>query len=542
MRDARAEFDALSEEFYSVWFRFHPDRALEAGIADYGGLLPAQDDDDLAALRGWLENLIMGLEEIDYAALDVDRRLDLELMYGAARVEHREIAAFDWRRRDPQRFLPVGEIYRLTLQPPEDLRPALAQLLAAVPEYLRQAQAHLRDVAEGLAPTMVRAAAREADSGRCYLRELARSPWLRRHCYGLSELESLAEAACGSLTGYRDLLLADIAPRARGELGCGADHLRLRLSNLHFMDCDPGALREPLARSLRQTELALAGLDTGQDRDPSDLIGQVAGLASPRDGTAQRHRRVCDDLRREIEEQGVVGLPSAALEISERLACPRPRRLGADYLARDTGSGTLYLPAAHPRAEPPAKIRARCLAKGWGGSHLLAFAGGDRARRMARRVCNGVSLVSGWNLYLCRRLADSSDGSRRHQSLMRRRDSILRAQLDLDLHAGAVNSGQAMAHLRGLGYDESAATVELAHTAARPGDALAGVLGWLMLEQIRDQQREIQGADFSERELHDRLVAHGSVPLPLVLKHGLGYPMWEGACQALFGGAEEARV
>ena len=163
MSDEAAAFDALAEEFFSVWFRYHPDVAAAAGVRGYEHLLPAQTDDELAALGAWLETLVVALEEIDYWLLDADRRIDLRLMFGAARVEHQELLERDWRHRDPLRFLPVAEIYHLTLQPPSHVREVLAVLLGAVPDYLRLALSHLRSMAELVSPVLVDAAIEEAE-------------------------------------------------------------------------------------------------------------------------------------------------------------------------------------------------------------------------------------------------------------------------------------------------------------------------------------------------------------------------------------------
>ena len=303
MPEAGAELDALAEEFYEVWFRYHPDLALAAGVKPARGWLPAQDDDDLAALRGWLEALILGLDEIDFDALDPDRQADFELMLGAARVEHAELLDYDWRCTDPGRFLPLAEIHRLTLDPPELLRDPLVEMLSAMPERLRQAQAVLRAQPQTLAPVLVRAAIREADSGCFYLRDLIRSPWLRQRCYGLVELETLAEGAGAALAGYRDFLIRDSVPVARGGLGCGSEHLRRRLGHLHFMDVDPLALGEIVARALRATEEILAGLSApavAEDRDHAS--GDSAGWSSDARRLAL-YRGVCDALEAELPGQ-----------------------------------------------------------------------------------------------------------------------------------------------------------------------------------------------------------------------------------------------
>jgi len=48
-------FGPWSASFYEVWFRFHPERAIEAGVSGFEGRLPAFDDDDVGALTSWLE-------------------------------------------------------------------------------------------------------------------------------------------------------------------------------------------------------------------------------------------------------------------------------------------------------------------------------------------------------------------------------------------------------------------------------------------------------------------------------------------------------
>jgi hypothetical protein len=257
MPDPASDFDALAEEFYAVWFRYRPDLALTVGLPGYGCLLPAQDDDELEVLASWLESLLLGLDEVDCRALDPDRRLDYALMAGSARLEHRELWALDWRRRDPLRFLPLGEIYRLTLEPAEALEDWLARLLSQVPEYLRHAQGQLREAVGSLAPSLVRSAAREADEGRCYLRDLVRGPWLRGRCQGLSELESLAELACDALAGFRDFLVGEVLPQATGSLGCGEGHLALRLAELHFIEVDGASAGKALEHAITRVEEAI---------------------------------------------------------------------------------------------------------------------------------------------------------------------------------------------------------------------------------------------------------------------------------------------
>ena len=157
---------------------------------------------------------------------------------------------------------------------------------------------------------------------------------------------------------------------------------------------------------------------------------------------------------------------------------------------------------------------------------------------MARRLANGRSLTLGWHLYLDRLLAQQprSHPGRRLASLQRQRERLLLAQLDLDLHRGLIESDQALDRLAGLGQEGPVAEARLARIARTPGDALAGALGWLLLEAARESREAEEGSGFSPRRFHDRLVSQGAVPLPLVLQSVFGESLWRAARDQVFAG------
>ncbi|MBV5272893.1 MAG: DUF885 family protein [Lamprocystis purpurea] len=537
MLEAAAAFDAVVAEFYEGWFRYHPDRAMELGFPVSGRVLPPQEDDDLAALCGWIEALILGLDEVAFTALDADRQLDYELLVGAARIEHLESLTRDWRWLDPLHFLPVAEIDRLTLDPTRALDGALPQLLEQIPEHLRQAQAQLRETAAALSAPLVRVAAAEAAGGCCYLRHLARTIWLRGRTRAFHELGTLAESAANALASFSHALTTELATGAQGEPGCGSAHLQLRLRYLHCIDCDPATLGDPIAGMLRATEAELERLADDRTGDRSQDAGSESGVPAAASPRLQQYRVRAEELAAELTASGLVTLPDAPLRIDLRPACTGPRRAHTDYLPAADGTGTLYLSAGGSETESDACIRDRCLANGWGGSHLLAYADAARARRLPRRLANAVSLTGGWHLYLTGRLGRSGGhaGDRRRWALIARRDSLLRAAVDLGLHTGRIGSDQALARLRSHGLTETAAEAAFARIVLAPGDALAAVLGWQLLEAARAQQEALDSAGFAERAFHDRLVSQGPIPLALALRYGLGQSLWQSALDTVFG-------
>jgi len=526
-RPAARAFDELTRDFFAVWLRYHPDAALAAGISDSADRLPPCSDDDQAALATWLQNLIVALQEFDAAELDLPRRIDLELMFALARVEHRELLERDWRHRDPLRHLPIAGIHRLTLLRPDGLRHALAARLAAMPDQLRLAQTQLAPTAE-LVPRMLAEAALAAiQDGRRYLRELVRSRWLRNHCHSQGELETLAEAAASALGYFGDNLAREIRPRAAGPLGCGPARLEFFLRQRHFVLVKPADCQALLHRLSAEAEARLAGVR----RD----LGDSAFEPLPaRAGTARDVVRAeCAALAERLEAEGIVTLPPAPLVVRGGPVCPRMAPAHVDYVPDlRRGEGILYVPDRNKGGETAAggqsALRLACLHQGWGGAHLLDFAGGMAARSVPRRLASAATLTGGWALALDRRLfdTDAADADDRRLVLEHRVTAIEVARVDLDLHRGQLDGDAALDRLMGLGLDRPTALATLAGIAERPGNALAAVLGWRMLERVRP-------ADSAARAFNDRLVGLGPIPLPLALRYAFGDDMARAAIAAL---------
>ncbi len=187
--------------------------------------------------------------------------------------------------------------------------------------------------------------------------------------------------------------------------------------------------------------------------------------------------------------------------------------------------------------ESLAAVRGRCLSSAWGGAHLFAFAGGEPARRLARRVAHGESLVDGWALYFRECLSRREDAAEEDHlyDLTQRRAALMRAQLDLELHLGMVDQEQALARLGDDRLCEDGALAELARLVRHPGDAVAAVMGWRFLKEARALLEQREGAGFSELAYHDRIVSHGPIPLTLVLQLEFGDDFPDTLCEHVLG-------
>lgn len=534
-------FDSLIEEFYPVWFRYHPDVALALGVPGFENRLPAADDDDVGALGSWLENLVVTLGELDSSALDPDRRLDYRLLLEAAQVEYQELLLRDWRHLDPTRFLPVQEIFQLTLHPPEELRDTLLNLLRAVPGYLRQARSQLAELPQLVAPQMVSVAMEEAEAGVSYLQALVNSSWLRHQCHGCSEIEAVCDAAISAIEGYVDHLREDIAPKARGRLGCGEAHFRCLLERRHFVEIPTEGLRTYLEALYRDSFRLLEeqAHAMGIAGEPGFVLVHLERRdAYSSDRRLQVYREETNRLRDFVHRWGFISLPEQPFRIIERPACPRPGQCDSGYLQEADRRGGIFFISGEADAEasvgePRSVIRSHCIRQGWIGAHLLNFGGGEHARWLPRRLAPAAAFATAWDLYIRQFLlsVDYCDDEDRLVQLLYQLKAVRLALLDLDLNLGRIEARQALEKISELEPDPTRALRRLVALARHPGDALAGAVGWLLLHQARELQQH--GAGFSIGEFHDRLLSQGPVPPALLIPHLFGDEVWRGVKEEL---------
>jgi uncharacterized protein (DUF885 family) len=168
-------------------------------------------------------------------------------------------------------------------------------------------------------------------------------------------------------------------------------------------------------------------------------------------------------------------------------------------------------------AEPRAFLRARCISGTWGGSHLLSFAGGEKGRRLPRRLNAAGGFSTAWGIHLRERLGELGylDAEDRLLTLFQRRSLFETAIADLDLHLGRIDAGQAHARLAAV---VGMPSTDLIHMGRHPGALIAGALGVQDIEDARERAVSRAGASDTEEGFYDRLLGCGPVPLAIALE------------------------
>ncbi|MDQ7015736.1 MAG: DUF885 family protein, partial [Gammaproteobacteria bacterium] len=238
--------DHLVVSYYHAWFRFHPRLAMDAGMQDYAHLLPSLDEGQWGALLALNEKLINSLDELNIKELDERRRLNYELLRSSAYRENQSLLKNGLNRLDPQYFLPFWALKQLEIYPLEEFKPALLQLLAAIPEHLRGARMLLqRD--EVLMPRLwLEGCLQVLQQGMDYLHELPNRPVVVQNMVQSTELMVLLEQAQQALRDYQHFLQNTLLPVAQTAVAVGRESYQQMLLSQHRLSLELPVLSRTL--------------------------------------------------------------------------------------------------------------------------------------------------------------------------------------------------------------------------------------------------------------------------------------------------------
>ena len=526
MSSAASDFDELVADYYRAWFRFHPLAAVYASVSGYEGRLTADGDDDNGALANLISNLLASLESLDFAQLDADRQLDLQLIHGAALVEHRMLLEQDWRYRDPARYLPLNQLQELVVRQPERLCEALMGVLERTPNYLRDARGRLSEL-PGVVSTLWLADALEtAEKGVPWLKRLGRDlPQTRECCADQGRLQSLASQAAEAVEDYQQCLIKNLIPVASGTADCGTELLSWSLHNRDQIELEVDQALTFARARLQQTYESLQQ----QGLDVADLKAFSGERLSGND-RIQAYQEEAQVLRDFLQQHELLPDSEQPLEFRITDSCYRQPDCGS-YLRTQEG-GVFLIP--HDQqvggGESRAAIRMSNLYSSWAGRHYLAWAGGVSAHSLVRQINPSAAFKRGWAHYMSRVLESRGYFDEHDRILLNQRRLALAEQacIDLEFHTGEINSREALERLKPLSDIPCWAEVSLTAISRRPTDAFMALLGADLLDYLSKQYlADNPGA--SIRVLHEQLLAHGAVALPLVVKRALGQQQWDQA-------------
>lgn len=163
--------------------------------------------------------------------------------------------------------------------------------------------------------------------------------------------------------------------------------------------------------------------------------------------------------------------------------------------------------------------------------HFMQFSIAYHNPDYIRHVQGDGVFAEGWAFYgeemLMREGLYEDDPGARKQVIHLMRHRATRIGVDVGLATGAMSLPQAIAYFeKNAGIDYDTARGEATRFAMGPGQAIDYQIGKTQIETLQTLVENREGASFTQRSFHDRLLSYGTVPYSTVRYEWLGDASW----------------
>jgi len=547
--EADREFARLAGEYLDDRAQRHPELATGLGDHRFDDRLadpsPAALADERHALDGWAARL----DALDLGALSAEHRVDAAMMAdGVARrvFEIDELAEHTW---NPLLANPGRAIYQLLARdfaPLPDRLASVAGRLAAVPAVLAEARRQLGamprvhlETAIGQFDGTIALVSNEIDAA------LSDAPGCE------PRLAQVRPAALEALAGHRAWLAARLAAAAPGPDGdrnprIGPDRFARKLSLTLSAAADADAILARARADLDRVSEQIASLSASMagsvapgpsvvrqvlDRLAEDVPDDATILGFCRDALAAQTGFVTQHQLITVYDDPVEVIPMPEIDRGVAVAyCDSPGPLEPAPLptfiavSPTPADWTPQRVASFYREYNRHMVHNLMVHEAMPGhylqlQHSRRFTGSRTAIRAALR---SGSFVEGWAVYAEQIMAEQGyrgDGDPRAvrmQQLKMQLRMIINAILDARVHGHGMTEAEAMALMTERGHQEEGEAAGKWRRALLTSAQLSTY--YVGYTEVSDLADALRAADpgLADREMHDRMLAHGSPPARLL--------------------------
>lgn len=532
---AADDINRLADEVYDNLLQYYPVLATEKGVHDYDHLLTDYSSGSVRKEKLKLKDFEKELRRLSTRVSAQEDRINLRLL-----KSNLDLALFEVEKRkpfvnNPYRYAEdiVNGIYLILVSehaPIETRAAAIIGRLNAIPAFLRRARKNIKEPA----PLFVTLASETIAKAGTMIESVGTGLPAEIPNRAL-EIKAAAETAAAALTEF-DTFLAGVTAGPPGSFAIGKSDFNYLLRTDYFLDFDSDSLLAIGETMFARTDSALTAytrhLDSlGLEADSVYVLDNIT-----RDQVLDYYGWELEQVIAFLKENDLMTIPDDIGRCHIVETPPFLQNVISSYAYQMPGSFNPYqdgqffvypIPSDLDSAQlarynntiQRRRFRGPIVHEAFPGHHFQLQMAARQTNRI-RKWQENISFIEGWALY-CEEMMY-------HQGLYRNPRQYLtvlwliklraaRVILDVKLQTGQISLDEATAWLADkLDTSPEYARIEVNRYALEPAAASSYLIGKLEIMKIRDVLQKQDGAGFSLKAFHDRLLGEGSVPPPLL--------------------------
>ncbi len=532
---ADRDFEDLTMEFLAAQYAAHPVMATRKGVHAYDEGLDSFQRFAIRDDRDQVRAYLHAIDKISLADLSFDMRIDYRVARSSAQMTLAALEHQRWPELRPDTYLETV-LSGLTLLTTRASGPApfralgLLGRLRAAPLALAEARGNLQKPPR----LFIEVAVEMAEAGDIFFADS-----LPAFISGLRDaplknaLHEALRPARAALSEFARFLRETLHPGAGEDFALGKERYDYFLRVGHLLSETGDALWDIGQRAMKRTQKELAataarieGGGAWQDQIPelkkshpkiTELMECYAQETVKAREFIEYHRLMAppNDETLRIVPMPVWARSLSCLPLYQPAAPFEEQQAGQLWIAPPAKGLPPKLREAELQEHSRYQIPLVALREGYPGRHLQTGCANQTASRFRRHFAESGLFVEGWAAYsegMMWEHGHFSDPRVRLMQLRRQLEDACLAVLDVEIHTRGKSlhdAAQFLQETAQTGKDAACAAVR--RCALFPTQSMTALMGCRALLALRDEMMRRQGARFTARRFHDRLLAEGSV-------------------------------
>ena len=538
-----ASYDRLSDEFFDVYYTYHPPHATRQGLHQYDNSLGHYQRDEIEETLRRMKTIQAQVAAIEPTSMDELHALDHPVLTTRIKREIYWVETWRFWENNPLFYKDIitEGLFNLVSRNFAPLEERLKSVIARerdVPKVLQTARDNLVN------PPWVYTdqAIRYMKGAKLFFSEIPKEFEQVSDRTLLAEFQQTNQTVLDELDKFLFFLKDDLLPRSKGNFAVGENGIQAILDAEEMIDVPVKKILERLYKDLEQTDADLTALinEIAPGASEEDMEKRVRENHPSRENLMQVTENTLVELRNNLTQYDLLTLPP---ELPDVVVSKMPSYAGAggmmltpgpfEYVAKEAYMA-INLPQPHWTEEQvqeqlrdfnPYSMKLLFAHEAYPGHHTQFYLE-KRVPLRASKDHDSDSNSDGWAEYgkymMVSEIYGKQDSLYNYAALRGKRGMIVCSIVGLEIHMELRTLEDAADWLvKKSGRTREGAYRVLDRAIYYPTH-LTYYIGGEMMRKLCDDYKALKGKDFSLKDFNDRFMTYGLIPIKVIRKAMLG--------------------